>query len=136
VRDFSTPPQVTERVTVRVEAPRVTTSVTVSSADTSVRQTYALKADASWTWEDLRDYVVTQIEQRFGAFPRNTNAETGIFKGFMARHGADAVRIARYAFEDRKGIWVKAPVKIGRFMKDSDEYFAVPILERLRQTVG
>lgn len=85
-----------------------------------------------WGWEQLRDYVVTQIEGRFGCFPRDALKESGIFKGFVKRWGEKAGPIAIHAFEVRQGAWAGAPIGVTRFTKGNDPFFAVPILESLR----
>jgi hypothetical protein len=84
-----------------------------------------------WAWDDLRDYVVSGIEDRFGAFPRDTRKESGIFKSFLARWGEQAQAIARYAFEVADGRWAGAPISVNRFCKGSDPYFAEVIVARL-----
>lgn len=84
-----------------------------------------------WAWDDLRDYVVAQIEERFGAFPRDSRKESGIFKSFLARWGDQAQTIARYAFEVEDGRWAGAPISVNRFCKGSDPYFAAKIVERV-----
>lgn len=86
---------------------------------------------AEWAWDDLRDYVVAQIEDRFGAFPRDSRKEAGIFKSFLARWGGQARPIAEYAFEVTDGRWGGAPISVNRFCKGSDEYFARVISARL-----
>jgi hypothetical protein len=92
---------------------------------------YLLKEDSQWTWEDLRDYVMGQIEQYHGPQLRNAMKEASVFKGFMNRHGSQAVAIARFAFEVQRGMWQRAPISVNRFCKGSDPYFADPIKERL-----
>lgn len=85
-----------------------------------------------WSWQDLRDYVTYEIESRFGPFPRDAGRETGIFKSFHARWGADKARaIAEYAFEIQGGRWAGAPVSIWRFMRSSDDFFGGAIMARL-----
>jgi len=121
--------------TVQQTAPAVAvqSKVTVISQPSTARA-FLAKDDEMWTWQDLRDYVVAQIEQRFGVFPRNLAKESGIFKSFIARHGAKAPAIARYAFEVKDGFWAGAPIGVNRFCKGSDPYFAEPIIERLVDT--
>ena len=92
---------------------------------------YLLKEDSQWSWEDLRDYVMGQIEEFHGPQLRNTMKESSVFKGFMARHGVKAVGIARFAFEQQRGMWQRAPISVNRFCKGSDPYFADPISARL-----
>src|SRR5690606_17511487 len=99
-------------------------------ARTSVERGYLIKSE--WEWSDLRDYVVYEIEERFGPFPRESAKEVGIFKAFMKRWGADAQAIAKYAFEVENGRWRGAPISIYRFCQNSDPYFAVPIMERIQ----
>lgn len=94
---------------------------------------YLLRDDGQWSWQDLRDYVVGQIEQRFGPFPRDAVKEASIFKGFVSRHGASAAPIARYAFEVCGGVWANGNIQVYRFCKGSDPFFAVPIAQRLSE---
>ena len=85
-----------------------------------------------WGWQELRDYVVGQIESRWGARPRDPNKESGIFKGFITRWGAqNARRIAEVAFTVHGGQWRGAPISIERFCKGSDEYFAAVIMRNI-----
>ncbi len=92
---------------------------------------YLLKDDDAWSWEDLRDYVMAQIEQYHGPQVRNTTKEAAVFKSFLDRHGEHAVRIARFAFEVNRGMWQRAPISVNRFCKGSDPYFADKIKSRL-----
>jgi hypothetical protein len=134
VRDLSSPPTIITRpghVTVSSPPPEVEQRVTATVTPAAARQTHLLRPDPEWTWQDLRDYVVGQIQERCGEFPRDPNRETGIFKGFYSRHGACSAVIARHAFETLGGWWNGSPVGVGRFAKASDAYFAVPIIERL-----
>jgi hypothetical protein len=110
-------PVVRERVTVHTAAPG---------------RTYLMRAPKDWSWEDLRDYVVTQILKIHGPFPRNERKEYGIFKNFAARYGVDAGPIAQYAYERLDGIWMGSPTRVERFTKGCDQYFADEILKRLR----
>lgn len=105
---------------------KVSVAVVASSA-----RGYLLKQDSQWTWSDLRDYVVAEIERCSGTFPRNQRKEQGIFTRFMAEFGADAPIIARYSFEVCNGWWANAPISINRFCKGSDPFFSGPILRRL-----
>lgn len=116
------------------------TAVVVQEEATVVLQanahhTYLGKPDASWGWEELRDYIVDQIEKIHGPFVRVTGKEFGIVNGFISRWGAaDAVAITRYAFETSGGYWVNAPITLTRFTKGNDPFFAQPIIERLRSS--
>jgi hypothetical protein len=92
---------------------------------------YLLKEDGSWSWEDLRDYVMSQIEQYHGPQVRNTTKEAAVFRSSLDRHGDKGVRIARYAFEVNRGMWQRAPISVNRFCKGSDPYFADKIKSRL-----
>lgn len=90
-----------------------------------------LVATGTWTWEQLRDYVIGQIHQRWGAQPRDLLRESGIFKGFVARWGESAGPIARAAFEVHGGMWKGAPIAVSRFAKGSDPWFAEIIAQNL-----
>lgn len=94
---------------------------------------YKLKPDNEWGWGELRDYVVAQVEERFGPFPRDLPKEVSIMKSFTERFGHDAPRIARAAYEVYKGYWGGAPIRISRFTRASDEWFARVILKDLPQ---
>lgn len=111
-----------------VAAPVVVQTVTVQPV---ASRTDMLVADEHWTWTELRDYVVAQIESRFGAFPRDSKKEYGIFNRFIKDHGARGVLAAKTAFEVYDGWWNGAPISINRFAKGSDPYFVTPILARL-----
>lgn len=111
-------------------APTITETVTVKpTLIASVSD--AFKSTETWGWEELRDYVIRNIEARHGAFPRNFKTEGGIFKSFVNRHGSNAGLIAKFAFEQQGGMWRNAPITVNRFCKASDPYFAEPIIERL-----
>lgn len=92
---------------------------------------YLMKPDTAWTWEDLRDYVMGQIVAYHGPQLRNPVKEATIFKGFMARYEGKAVAIARFAFEQQRGMWQRAPISVTRFCKGSDIYFSDVIARRL-----
>lgn len=87
-----------------------------------------------WTWRELRDYVVDEIENRFGIFTRDPLKEAGIFKGFVKRWGQNAGAIARYAFTVCDGLWHDSPVTVFRFAQGSDAHFASIIAESLAIT--
>lgn len=112
----------------------------VSAASTAAVQApstargYALREEQDWDWEDLRDYVVAQIESRIGMFPRDAVKEAATFKAFANRHGKMSSQIARYAFEVCDGWWHNAPIRVERFCKGSDPYFASKIAERIAST--
>lgn len=92
---------------------------------------YLAKDDSQWTWEDLRDYVMAQIESFHGPQVRNAMKESSIFRSFLSRHGEQAVAIARAAFEVHRGMWQRAPISVNRFCKASDSYFSDVIKDRL-----
>jgi hypothetical protein len=94
-------------------------------------QARAFVGKDTWAWDDLRDYVVASIEERFGPFPRDSRKESGIFKSFLARWGEQARPIAEYAFVVTDGRWGGAPISVNRFCKGSDPYFAEVIAARL-----
>jgi len=131
LRDFDEPSTLPV-VQVVSAAPAVVERVTATPLSSS--RGFLARPDTQWTWEDLRDYVVGQVEQRFGAFPRNFHKELGIFKSFMARYPDQAVAIARYAFEVKDGYWSGAPVSVTRFCRGSDRWFAEVIVARLDET--
>lgn len=112
----------------------VVTEVVVEESVTVTRHPSTSRAylgKTEWAWDDLRDYVVAEIETRFGAFPRDSRKESGIFKSFLARWGSQAQAIARFAFEVEDGRWGGAPISVNRFCKGSDPYFAEKIVARL-----
>lgn len=116
--------------TIRTEAPQATEKVTVTPVETATH----LLADAeSWGWEQLRDFVLAEIEKRHGPQVRNPLKEKAIFAGFLKRWGADAVTIATAAFEVYDGMWANAPITMTRFCKGSDEFFARRILYRIER---
>jgi hypothetical protein len=108
----------------------ITERVEISPVRTA---SFMLKPDQEWGWEELRDYVVDQVEQHFGLFPRDLPKEVSIMKSFTERFGRDAPRIARAAYEVHKGYWGGAPIRLNRFTRASDEWFARVILAQLPQ---
>ncbi len=92
-----------------------------------------LMADGEWTWMQLRDYVTTEIERRFGTRSKMQHYHAmGTFKGFIKRWGPEhAERISRYVFESCDGIWIGKPVTAAQWCANSDPFFAKPIAERL-----
>lgn len=108
--------------------PTVTETVRVTSV---AQAQYLLKPDSDWTASDLRDYVMSQIEEFHGPQLRNSVKELAIFKSFRQRYGDKAVAIARFAFEQQRGMWQRAPISVNRFCKASDPYFGDVIAERL-----
>lgn len=119
------------------EKPEVKTAPETPRVQETIRLTpvagaaYLMKDDADWTWEDLRDYVMGQIVAYHGPQLRNPVKEAGIFKGFMARFEGKAVGVVRFAFEQQRGMWQRAPITVTRFCKGSDPYFADVIARRL-----
>jgi len=116
-----------------VEAPTVVQTVTVTPV---AARSDLLVGTENWTWVELRDYVVAQIIDRFGPFPRDSRKEHAIFNRFISTFGAEAAAaIAQYAFGPScDGWWGSAPIQIQRFCKGSDPYFANVILQRLADT--
>lgn len=117
-------------VAVRQSVAPVVERVTVTPIPSS---THLLRTEGEWSWSELRDYVVSEIERRHGPQPRNPKTEASIFKSFLARHPGTAVRIAKAAFEIYDGMWANAPISVNRFCKASDPFFASPILTRLEK---
>jgi hypothetical protein len=116
------------RLTTTIPAP--TNEITVVPVREASRLDLIQDADTIG-WDGLRDYVVHEIEQRFGPFPRDPRKEASIFKSFVARWGAKAMPIAKAAFEVYNGYWHSSPISVNRFCKGSDPYFAQPISERI-----
>lgn len=102
-----------------------------AAAPASTQTSYVARDTDQWTWQDVRDYVVREIEQRFGTFPRDLVKESGIFKSFASRWGSKAGLIAKCAFEVHDGMWRGAPISVTRFTKGSDPYFSEKLAERL-----
>lgn len=93
---------------------------------------HVMKPAEEWEWQDLRDYVMREMERIHGPQVRDSIKERSIFGSFIKRHGAvDAVAIAQYAFGFCEGMWSTAPISINRFCRNSDQYFAEPIKQRL-----
>lgn len=113
------PPVITEKVQVR-NLP----TTTFRAEDVAVPPEH-------WSWEQLRDYVVRQIETIHGPYPRNFIREASIFKSFLTRWDHQAGAIARCAFEVHGGMWKGAPITTSRFCKGSDPFFALLIAETL-----
>lgn len=128
-KSFATPDALQSSSQIQV-APVVTQSVTIRRPET--RATHVSAQSSAWTWENLRDYVVSRIEATSGPFPRDPLKEKGVFSGFVTRWGVLAGPIAEFAFETMEGRWKGSPVSVNRFCKASDPYFAKEIAERLR----
>lgn len=111
----------------------ITQTVTVTPHPTprSQRMSYVGKSDEEWSWNDLQDYVVHQIESKRGSFARTVTKEYGIFKSFMSRWGSRGPAIARHAFEVCGGEWHGRPVTVESFCRGCDSWFAQPIADRL-----
>lgn len=108
---------------------RIEQTVTVAPISSA---TQMLKQQERWGWEELRDYVFTEIERRFGPFPKPEGyKQKAIFESFLQRWDDRAAPIARAAFEVFDGRWAGAPVSIYRFCRNSDAFFAAVIAERL-----
>lgn len=130
-----TEPQALPRVQVQTEVQQVREKVTIRPIAPTNSATHVARTDDEWTWRELRDYVVNQVERFSGPFPRSDVKEASIFKAFMERHGSDSAPIARYAFDAMNGQWKGAPISINRFCKGSDAYFADMIKEHLHRNV-
>lgn len=129
LRNFDTDLDVQQTTRIVTTVPTVTSTVRTHES-----REHLLADESDWGWQALRDYVVSSIVDKFGPFPRNTNAEIGIFKAFKKRWGDDAILIAHAAFDVYDGYWQNAPISVTRFCLNSDPYFATPIAERLAAT--
>lgn len=127
------PVEVTPQPPIVQQAPvAIVQTVTATQVGTA-ESAYLLKPVDAWTWQDLRDYVITEAEKRSGAQLRNPAKEAGIFKGFIARYGIqDAVMVAVAAFEIYEGVWRSAPIGVSRFTTGNDPYFSDVILQRTK----
>jgi hypothetical protein len=113
-------------IAVQTEVPVVQETITIKPVPRRLGDA-AADASPSDGWEKLRDYVVERVEALHGPFPRDTRQETTIFMAFTARW-PQAMEIAKYAFEgEPQGFWKGAPVRVERFHRVSDPYFAEPI---------
>lgn len=82
-----------------------------------------------WSWEDMRDYVMSQVESRHGPQLRDEAKEQAVFQGFLNRWGQeDAAVIAVASFEICDGMWANAPITRDRFKAVSDSFFGARIL--------
>lgn len=116
---------------VRQQTPVIVETVTLTPVRTVQPAGWVGKPADQWTWEDLRDYVVRQIEERHGPQVRDFKKESGIFKGFLSRWTSQAPVIAQMAFDVYDGMWRGAPISVNRFCKASDPFFAQVIADRL-----
>lgn len=113
---------VREEVRVRQHSPR----------QRAAAKTHLTAPEGERTWKHLRDYVMTEIERRFGREQIEPVRLASIFKGFMARRGeAEAFAVAEYAFGQLDGYWLNRPITPYSFCKNSDKFFADPIAERI-----
>lgn len=116
--------------TVVFAAPVAATEMSETPVAPSTK-THLTAGDGDWTWQQLRDYVVSAIADRFGNFPRNPIIEKAIFSGFINRWGSQAKDIAKCAVEVHGCWWRNAPISIQRFCQGSDPYFAQVIARQL-----
>jgi hypothetical protein len=113
---------------VRTVQERVTV-VPISSA-----ASHLLASEENWTWSELRDYIIREIESRHGSQPRDPRKEKGIFNSFLTRWPeGNAIRIAKAAFDIYDGWWANAPISVNRFCKASDPFFSQEILAKLER---
>lgn len=126
-------PTSTIRAVVTVPAVRQTARVTSQSREH--RRDYLARDARTWTWDDLRNYVVGKIQEFHGDFPRNEAKEFGIFSAFAGRFDDLAGPIAQFAFETSStpGYWKGSPISVTRFCKGSDPYFGDQIRARVAQ---
>ena len=87
----------------------------------------AAKPAATWTAQDLLDYVTEEISRTGQQLPCRDALK--IMTAFQARYGTvQAVRVARAAFETHGGMWAGAPVTFRRFAESNDKFFSQPIV--------
>jgi hypothetical protein len=98
-----------------------------------VAASWLVVPEEQWGWSELRDYIVVESERRFGPTPRNPAKEAGIVRSFMDRWGGLAVPIAKRAFTAHEGVWRGAPVRIERFSKACDDWFAQQVAAEVAQ---
>lgn len=84
-----------------------------------------------WTWRQVRDYIIEQIEARQGAQHQEVAKDAGIIKAFCNRWGDLAPHIAQYAYETADGVWDHRPITVLSFCKAGDARFASVIADRL-----
>jgi hypothetical protein len=125
----------THRIVIDESGPVATQAVTVTPVASRGRS-YLTSDPMEWSPEQLRDYVISEIEARFGVRGRDPIRETAIFKRFVKTWGELAGPIAKFAFEVRDGWWQNAPISINRFCRQSDSYFARPIAEQVIERLG
>jgi hypothetical protein len=123
------------RFTVQQTVARIEEEVAIIPRQAPPDTTHLAIPAEEWTWQQLRDYVINQIERTVGVQPRQPSfKEEAIFTGFIKRHGARrASQIARHGFEVCRGYWKNAPISVNRFCANSDPYFAAPIIEHLTE---
>jgi hypothetical protein len=110
---------------------RLSTSITIEQVPARVTELCARPA-SSWTTEDLAYYIGSETARIHGPqLPLAPGRQTRIVPEFHERFGPDAVRIARHAFEARRGMWQGAPITLARFGDGHDEFFSRPILREL-----
>jgi hypothetical protein len=134
LRNFDDVPTPTSAPAVNIETPaQIVTSITTTPLDPVPSKTHLLADPEDWEWRQLRDYVIGEIEQRFGVQPRmRATNEAAIFKSFIKRYPDGlAIQIARHAFDVLDGWWSGAPISITRFCIASDPFFATPIKDKL-----
>jgi hypothetical protein len=72
-------PQTAPSITISQTIPVVQQTVTATPVVThrGVGAAYVAKPEEQWGWDDLRDYVLTQIEKRHGPQPRDSRKGRG-----------------------------------------------------------
>lgn len=125
----------TSTIRAAVTVPVIRQTARVTSQSYEHRRDYLTRDPNTWTWDDLRNYVVGKIQEMHGDFPRNEGKEFGIFSAFAGRFDDMAGPIAKWAFETSPtpGFWKGSPISVTRFCKASDEYFGLQIQARISQ---
>lgn len=91
---------------------------------------YLLKEDLDWDWQDLRDFILDEMESRGISVDEPAAKVSGIIKSFFKRWDLKGIAIARNIFEIREGQWYNHPITITNFCENQDPYFAKPVFDQ------
>jgi len=125
--DFSSLVRVAEQraMAVAVEQGDLPMAPLVEGGYSGEGRQHVIDSGEEWDWRALRDYVVRRSVEVHGPFPNNPGKEASIFRAFISRWGPERSQaIARIAFDVYGGFWRGAPIRVERFAKGSDPFFA------------